>query len=175
MSKITNGKSTNNKLETPRKDNNTTNEVTELKAIVESLQLKVTTLEKKVGNLEDKVEALELTLLVIQNTSDKLPEELDKRSAKLDQLHQSSCRNCIIVSGIPVKKNETCEDLKRSFEKNIIKDMGENSKEEFDFKYGKIHRHGKVNGTKQNVIVRFRLHQYPSDLYYARKKLKTAI
>ena len=50
--------------------------------------------------------------------------------------------------------------------------MGENSKEEFDFEYDKIHRHGKVNGTKQNVIVRFRLHQYPSDIYYAQKKIK---
>ena len=50
--------------------------------------------------------------------------------------------------------------------------MGENSKEEFDFEYDKIHRHGKVNGTTQNVIVRFRSHQYPSDLYYARKKIK---
>ena len=69
-----------------------------------------------------------------------------------------------------MKKNETCKDLKRSFEKNIIKDMGQNSKEEFDFEYNKIHRHRKVNGTKQNVIVRFRSHQYPSDLYYAQKK-----
>ena len=34
-------------------------------------------------------------------------------------------------------KNETCEDLKCSFEKNVIKDMGENSKEEFDFEYDK--------------------------------------
>ena len=50
--------------------------------------------------------------------------------------------------------------------------MGENSKEEFDFEYYKIQRHGKVNGTKQNLIVRFRSHQYPSDLYYAGKKIK---
>ena len=53
MSKITKGKSTNNKPETPRKDNNTTNEVIELKVIVESLQSKLTTLEKKVGTLEN--------------------------------------------------------------------------------------------------------------------------
>ena len=50
--------------------------------------------------------------------------------------------------------------------------MGKNSKEEFDFEYDKIHRNGKVNGTKQNVIVRFRSHRYPSDLYYARKEIK---
>ena len=97
---------------------------------------------------------------------------LDKQSAELDQLHQYSRRKCIIVSGIPVKKNETCEDLKCSFEKNVIKDMGENSNKEFDFEYDKIHRHRKVNGTKQNVIVRFRSHQCPSDLYYARKRIK---
>ena len=50
--------------------------------------------------------------------------------------------------------------------------MGENSKEESDFEYNKIPKHGKVTGTRQNVIVRFRSHQYPSDLYYARKKIK---
>ena len=76
-------------------------------------------MEKKVGTLENKVEALESTLLVRQITSDKLSEELDKQSAELDRLHQYYRRNCIIVSGIPVKKNETCEDLKRSFEKNV--------------------------------------------------------
>ena len=47
MSKITKGKSTNNKPETPRKDSNTINEVADLKAIVESLQSKMTTLGKK--------------------------------------------------------------------------------------------------------------------------------
>ena len=45
-------------------------------------------------------------------------------------------------------------------------------KKKFDFEYDKTHRHGKVNGTKQNVKVKFRSHQYPSDLYYARKKNK---
>ena len=50
--------------------------------------------------------------------------------------------------------------------------MGENSKEELDFEYNKIHRHGKVNGTKQDIMIRFRSQQYPSDLYYARKKIK---
>ena len=75
-----------------------------------------------------------------------------------------------------MKKNETYKDLKRSFEKNVIKDMRENSEEEFGFEYDKIHRHGKVNGTKQNVIVRFRSHQYPSDFILStEKKFKTAI
>ena len=84
------------------------------------------------------MEALESVPLVSQNTSNKLSEELDDQSAELDRLHQYFRRNCIIESEIPVKKNnETCEDLIRSFERNVIKDMGENSKEEFDFEYDK--------------------------------------
>ena len=54
MSKITKDQSANNKPETPRNDNNTTNEVTELKAIVESLKSRVTTLEKKSWNLGEQ-------------------------------------------------------------------------------------------------------------------------
>ena len=172
MSKITKGKSTNNKPETPRKDSNTINEVADLKAIVESLQSKMTTLGKKVGTLENKVEALGSTLLLSQNTSDKLSEELCKQYAELDRLHQYSPTELYYCIRNFREKKETCRDLKRSFEKNIVKDMGENSKEEFDFEYDKIYRHGKVNGTKQNVTVRFRLHQYPWDLYYTRKKIK---
>ena len=123
MSRITKGKSTNNKPETPRKGSNTINKVADLKAIVESLQSKVTTLGKKVGTLENKVEALGSTLLLSQNTSEKLSEELYKQSAELDRLHQFPRRNGI-VSGISVKKKETCRDLKRSFEKKHCKRYG---------------------------------------------------
>ena len=39
------------------------------------------------------------------------------------------------------------------FRKKCYKDMGENSKEEFDFEYDKIDRHGKVNGNKQKDFI----------------------
>ena len=54
----------------------------------------------------------------------------------------------------------------------MLKDVGV-SKEFFDYKFNKIHRIGAGDGDKQNIIVRFRLNQFPSELYYARKKLKT--
>ena len=46
-------------------------------------------------------------------------------------------------------------------------------KEFFDYEFDKFHRIGAVDGDKQNVLVRFRSHQFPSELYYPRKKLKT--
>ena len=117
------------------------------------------------------MKALESTLLVSQNTSDKLSEELDDQSAELDRLHQYSRRNCIIVSGIPVKKwNMWRPEV--LFWKKRYQRYGRKLKRRIWFWIRQFHKHGKVNGTKQNVIVRFRSHQYPSDLYYARKKIK---
>ena len=114
--------------------------------------------------LENKVVVLESTLKVSQNTSDKL-------SAEVDNLQQYSRRNCLIVSGILIKHGESTADLKRSIEKIVLKDVGV-SKEFFEYEFDKVHRIGAADGDKQNVIVRFRSHQFPSELYYGRKKIK---
>ena len=90
------------KIEMKTKSNN---EVSELKKLVEVLQGRISSLENKVETLENKVVALESTLEVSQNTSDKL-------SAEVDNLHQYSRRNCLIVSGIPIKHGESTVDLK---------------------------------------------------------------
>ena len=79
----------------------------------------------------------------------------DKLSAELDNLHQYSRRNCLIVSGIPIKQGESSADLKQSIEKNVLKDVGV-SKEFFDYKFDRIHRTGAADGDKQNITVRFR-------------------
>ena len=148
------------KIETKTKSNN---EVSELKKLVEVLQGRISSLENKVETLENKVLVLESTLEVSQNTSDKL-------SAELDNLNQYSQRNCLIVSGIPIKHRESTADLKRSIENNVLKDVGV-SKGFFDYKFDKVHRTGAADGDKQNVMVHFRSHQFPSELYHARKKI----
>ena len=56
--------------------------------------------------LENKKVVLESTLEISQNTSDKL-------SAELDNFHQYFQRNCLIVSGIPIKQGESNANLKR--------------------------------------------------------------
>ena len=53
----------------------------------------------------------------------------------------------------------------------MIQDLDITS-EEYDFEYDKIHRVGKIDGNEQNVIVRFRSHQFPAELYYNRKRIK---
>ena len=86
-------------------------------------------------------------------------------------MHEYSRRNCLIVSGIPIKHGESTVDLKRSIEKIVLKNVGV-SKEFFEYEFDKVHRIGAADGDKQNVIVRFRSHQFPSELYYGRKKIK---
>ena len=107
---------------------------------------------------------LESTLEVSQNRSDKL-------SAELDNMHQYPQCNCLIVSGIAIKHGESSANLKQSIEKNVLKDVGV-SKKFFDYKFNKIHRIGAAGDDKQNIIVHFRSHQFPSKLYYAWKKNK---
>ena len=66
---------------------------------------------------------------------------------------------------------ENQKDLKRFIEKNVLKDVGV-SKKFFEYEFDKVHRIAAADGDKQNVMVRFRSHQVPSELYYERKKIK---
>ena len=52
----------------------------------------------------------------------------------------------------------------------MLKDVGV-SKEFFDYEFDKVHRIGAADGDKQNGSS-FRSHQFPSESYYARKKIK---
>ena len=124
---------------------------------MEVFQGRISSLQSKVETLENKVVVLESTLEVSQNTSDKL-------SAEVDNLHQYSQRNCLIVSGIPIKHGESTADLKRSIEKKVLKDVGV-SKDFFDYEFDKVQRIRAADGDKQNVIVHFRSHQFPSEIY----------
>ena len=69
------------------------------------------------------------------------------------------------------KHGESTAGLKGSIETNVVKDVVV-SKEFFEYEFNKVHRIGAADGDNQNVIVRFRSHQFPSELYYARKKIK---
>ena len=72
---------------------------------MQTLQNKVTARENKVETPENKVKYLESDLEVSKNTSTVLSKELDK-------LQEYSRRNCPSMSCIPVKKNETMNDIK---------------------------------------------------------------
>ena len=117
---------------------------------MEVLQGRISSLENKEETLENKVVVLESTLEVSQNTSDKL-------SAELDNIHQYSQCNCLIVSSILIKHGESSANLKQSIENNMLKDVWV-SKKFFHYKFNKIHRIGAAGGNKQNIIVQFRSH-----------------
>ena len=92
------------------------NKISELKKLLEVLQGRISSLENKEETLENKVVVLESTLEVSQNTSDKL-------SAELDNMHQYSQCNCLIVSSILIKHGESSANLKQSIENNMLKDV----------------------------------------------------
>ena len=69
------------------------------------LQGRISTLENEVETLENKVVVQASTIAVSQNTSDKL-------SAELDNLHQYSRHNCLLVSSILIKDGKSIANFK---------------------------------------------------------------
>ena len=108
---------------------------------------------------------LESDISIARNISETLKTELDK-------LHQYSKRNCIIVSGVPVKDNETVEEIHKKIKNIIVSDIEETPSEKYENEFDKIHRVCPRIDNKQNIIVRFKSHNFPSTIYYNRKKIK---
>lgn len=157
-----NQKVQNSDKATNSSDSNTAADSTE-KIDIRSLQKEIAALKDTVKNLENKVEVLESRLEVSQNANTLLSNEVDN-------LQQYSRRNCLIVSGIPVKNKETEKELKEQLQKELH-DLNINPNQ-FENEYDKMHRIGKKDGNKQNLIIRFRSHQFPSNIYYNRKLIK---
>lgn len=94
---------------------------------MQTLQNKVTTLEIKVETLENRVRYLESGLEVSKYINDPLSKELDKH-----KLQQYFRWNCLIISSIPVKKNETMNNIKMAVEKQVATDIVNDYDLEFD-------------------------------------------
>ena len=98
------------------------------------LQNKVTTLEIKVETLENRVRYLESGLEVSNYINDALSKELDKHKLQKQYFR----RNCLIISSIPVKKNETINDIKMAAEK-VATDIIGAKNDDYDLEFDKAH------------------------------------
>ena len=154
--------------------------VLELEEKNSSLESRNKTLEEKVETLVGKVTTLETTvsqLLPLKTEIGKLIDQnavlntvTENLSKENERLQQYSRRNCIVLEGIPVHKNENIQALEGKVENVITKELGI-SREEFMSNFDKTHRIGPVrNNNEQRVIVRFQKHSVCEKIYAQRKK-----
>ena len=115
--------------------------------------------------LKDKVEKLNDRNAVLNTVTGELSKEVER-------LQQYSWRNCIVIEGIKLHRNETIESLEGKVQSAVIEDLGI-SKSEYDSEFDKTHRIGPVrNNNEQRVIVRFKKHSMCEKIYAQRKKSK---
>ena len=132
------------------------------KMIVER-DAKIDAMEEKVGKLEQKFEFLHSLLHVKDSVLRGVQDELHR-------LQQYTRRYSVSISGIPKRRGEKPEDLRRSVEDIINAVNSTTTPLDID----KLHRNGPVygdRGSKQDTIVRFKSHSAKEAFYRARKSL----
>ena len=122
-----------------------------------------------------KVEELESTTCMLQNHIMTLKEENLKLAKQVDEVEQYGRRLCLRIEGVPSKTNETSVDVMESV-MEIIKETGESISED---NVDRAHRIGRkfkdrdTNEETQGIIVRFTAFKHRTQLYKARKRLKS--
>ena len=142
------------------------NNVKELTARVNAMEIRLKELEEKNVKLERSVEQLESRVAVSENVSAKLVIELDR----LDQYHR---RPNILIRNAFLPENESHKKVCETVHKIIGEDLSlPDAVDDID----KLHRVGKVKtreGKKsQDIIVRFKTHKSRYDVYQDKKKAR---
>ena len=129
------------------------------KALQQDLTIDI--LLKKVNFLEKEIARVDAEKNVASHVSDILAEEADS-------LCQYQRRSCLILKGVPVKINESVDNVETSTKEVLTKKFGiDESTVNKDF--DKAHRVGPKFGNKQDIIMRFKSHSCQDIVYKARK------
>ena len=118
-------------------------------------------LQKHIEQLDQRIVELYSEKVLASHVNDLLSEQIDS-------LCQYSRRSCIVVEGLPVAENETIESVETSTKDILVQNLGfkmDTVVNEFD----KAHRIGPVKDNKQKVIVKFRSHNFKSQVYANRR------
>ena len=134
------------------------------KEIIQHLTNEIENLTKRVSVLEVKLVQQEAQLFIAMNTSEIL-------SCEIDKMNQYSQRSCLIVDGLKLPNSDETENVEEKV-KNVLQNELEISAEEIDSEFDKAHRVGPIIDDEQRVIVRFKSHNFRSNLYHKRKLIK---
>ena len=143
------------------------NELRCLRDFSEAQAAHIVSLEEKYSSLELKLRKNELDIERFHSLATLKDNVIVKLQHQINQQEQRSRRPCATVVGIPKRKEESSDDLKREVVKLLDKSNGKVSLEDVD----KFHRDGPRYGSKQEVIIRFRTHAAKESFYKARKNI----
>jgi len=138
--------------------------------------------KKQFNDLLEKVEAQDELIKKLSKKVSALETQVTKLSAdketsshinnilreKLDNAEMYSRRSCLVLEGLPIKRNENIEQIEKSAKETLETNFGF-SKLEIESEFDKAHRLGpKIDGN-QKVIMRFKSHGFQNRVYASRK------
>ena len=130
----------------------TKKEYNDLLEKVESQHELIKQLSKKVSALETQVTKLSADKAISSHINNILRE-------KLDNAEMYSRRSCLVLEGLPIKRNENIEEIEKSAKETLETNFGI-SKLEIESEFYKANRLGpKIDGN-QKVIMRFKSHGF---------------
>ena len=135
-------------------------------------------LKQKVHNQEEVIKSLQLQvasldLKMIQLNAEKaLSSHINTiLSEKLDSCQQYMRRPCVVLEGLPILNGENNDSVETSVKDHLINNFGfdkDTVVKEFD----KADRIGPIIKNNQRTIVKFRSHNFKSQVYAVRKNSK---
>ncbi len=141
---------------------------------VEKLADRIDELWKVIADRDDTIQTLtkRVTKLEQQNEINKSTEfvkdrVIDELRAEVDRQQMYTRRYSVNIAGIEKRRGEKPEDLKRE----VVSIVNEVDSDVNESDIDKLHRDGPVNGTQQDVIVRFKTHSAKESFYKKRKTL----
>ncbi len=135
--------------------------INKLVADVNKKDVMISSLEKRLLKIEAEQVKTESLLFIKDNVSRLL-------SKRINNLEQYTRRYSVVVKGIEYERNEKYDSLKEQVIKIIEQANSQTTFDDVD----KFHRNGPRNGTKQDMIIRFKSHSAKENFYNKRKTIK---
>ena len=142
-------------------------EIRSLRGFTEAQATHIVQIEENYAALMKRVEKLEHDAIFNESLSIIKDRVITELKEEINRNQQFMRRPCVSIVGLPKRKGEKMDDLKRSINEMLEKTDGQVKYSDVD----KFHRDGPLFGSTQDVIVRFQSHAAKEAFYKKRKDI----
>ena len=142
-------------------------EIRRLQEFVDAQSKHILLIEENFAALKQRVATNEATIERDHSLACLKDHVITELREQLNKTRQFMRRPCAIISGLPKPKDESRDGLKKEIQALISRTNGKITEADVD----KFHRDGPQDGSKQDVIIRFKTHTAKEVFYSSRKEI----
>ena len=127
-------------------------------------------LKEEIQRLKTEISTIKYDYTVIRSKLEVSNQVTNVLKEQLDNVQQYTRRNTIVLDNVPVKRNESIQQVEEEVQK-ILVNQYKVDKDELNREFDKAHRLGKPDEkNKQSIVIHSKSHSYGSNLYVKRKQ-----